>query len=70
MRGTPGAVPEERVNRGEAHIARSDAVAPVELQVLKKREDRLGAEVVQVQLDDGPVRLGCDERSKSTRLSR
>ena len=52
-----GAVPEERVNRGEAHVAGGDAVVPVELQVLKKREDRLGAEVVQVQLDDGPLRL-------------
>ena len=56
-----GAIPEERVNRGEAHVAGGDAVVPVEFQVLKKREDRLGAEVVQVQLDDGPVRLGCDE---------
>ena len=56
-----GAVPEERVDRGKAHIAGGDAVVPVELQVLEKREDRLGTEVVQVQLDDGPLRLGCDE---------
>jgi hypothetical protein len=55
------AVPEERVDRGEAHVAGSDAVVPVELQVLKEREDRLGAEVVQVQLDDGPLQPGCDE---------
>ena len=56
-----GAVPEERVDRGEAHVAGGDAVAPVELQVLKEREDRLGAEVVEVELDDGPLRPGCDE---------
>ena len=37
-----GAVPEERVDRGEAHIAGGDAVVPVELQVLKEREDRAG----------------------------
>ena len=53
-----GAVPEERVDRGEAHIAGGDAVVPVELQVLEKREDQPGTEVVQVQLDDGPLRLG------------
>ena len=56
-----GAVPEERVDRGEAHIAGGDAVAPVVLQVLKKREDRLWPEVVQVQPDDGLLRLRCDE---------
>ena len=46
---------------GEERIVAAAAVAPVELQVLKKREDRLGSEVVQVQLDDGPLRPGCDE---------
>ena len=61
VRGTHGAVPEERVDRGEAHIAGGDAVAPVVLQVLKKREDRLWPEVVQVQPDDGLLRLRCDE---------
>ena len=65
-----GAISEERVDRGEAHVAGGNAVVPVELQVLKKREDRLGPEVVQVQLVDGPLRLGATKRSKSTRLSR
>ena len=51
-----GALPEERVDRGEAHIAGGDAVAPVVLQVLKKREDRLWPEVVQVR--------GCPKRSR------
>ncbi len=45
------AVPEERVDRGEAHVAGGDAVVPVELQVLKEREE----------LDDGPLQPGCDE---------
>ena len=56
-----GAVPKERVDRGKAHIAGGDAVVPVEFQVLKERGGRLGAEVVQVELDDGPPRLGRDE---------
>ena len=34
------------MDRGEAHVAGGGAVVPVELQVLKEREDRLGAEVV------------------------
>ena len=55
-----GAVPE-CMDRGEAHVAGGGAVVPVELQVLKEREDRLGAEVVSVELDDGPLRLGRDE---------
>ena len=49
------------MDRCEAHVAGGDAVAPVDFQVLKKREDRLGAEVVEVQVDDGPLRLGGDE---------
>ena len=50
-----GAVPEERMGRGEAHIAGGDAVVAVELEVLEKREDRMGAEVFEVELDDGPL---------------
>ena len=56
-----GAISEERVDRGEAHVTGGNAVVPVELQVLKKREDGLGPEVVHVQLVDGPLRLDCDE---------
>ena len=32
-----GAISEERVDRGEAHIAGGDAVVPVELQVLNRQ---------------------------------
>ena len=62
-----GAVPEERMGRGEAHIAGGDAVVAVELEVLEKREDRMGAEVFEVELDDGPLRPDCDDREARAR---
>ncbi len=43
-------VPEHRVDRGEARVAGAGTVAAVALEVIKKRLDQCGVEILDLQL--------------------
>ena len=50
-----GGVAHERVDGREPGVARRRAVAALSLQVVEKREDDVGGEVVDVQRDNGAL---------------
>jgi hypothetical protein len=64
------AVAKEGMNRGEAHISCRGDIVPLRLKVVKEIQDRLGTEVVDIQLDHRPQSLcGNEPQQQDERIT-
>ena len=58
------------MNRGEAHIPGCGDIVPLRLKVVKEIQDRLGTEVVDIQLDHRPQLLcGNEPQQQDERIT-